>query len=230
VSVEDDVERRVRLPADALRCTVQCAEIVLLVSLGLLARATVSGVETNVVGASQLADRKLLTGVLGLLGDLAHVTLLLMPLALAVLLLVRRRPRRLAEAFGAGIAAVVVVTIVNAVLHLPAAAPLYDALTLSISQTGGPCSMATCGAGRLRHRSRAVGPTALARRLLGCSGLLPDGQPGQRERSSRNHHEHHDGVTLAGQDGEPSDEQLRQVWDAVLQLHRHRGYPPPPDR
>ena len=135
VVVDDDREPRVRLPADALRCAVQCTEIVLLVSLGLLAHATVSGIEANVVGASHLADRQLLTGVLGLLGDLAHITLLILPLALAVLLVARRRPRRLAEAAGAGVVAVVAVTIINALLRLPAAATLSDALTLSVSQT-----------------------------------------------------------------------------------------------
>ncbi len=133
--IEDDLEPRVRLPADALRCVVECVEIALLVGLGLLARATVSGVETNVVGASQLADKKLLTGVLGLLGDLAHIALLILPLALAVRLLVRRLPRRLAEAVGAGAVAVVVVMIINALLRLPATAQLYDALTLSVSST-----------------------------------------------------------------------------------------------
>ncbi len=135
VVVDDDREPRVRLPADALRCAVQCAEIILLVSLGLLAHATVSGIETNVVGASHLADRKLLTGVLGLLGDLAHITLLILPLALAILLVVQRRPRRLAEAVGAGVVAVVAVTIINALLRLPDATTLNDALTLSVSHT-----------------------------------------------------------------------------------------------
>jgi uncharacterized membrane protein YbhN (UPF0104 family) len=129
--VEDHLESRVRLPADGLRCVVACAEIVLLAVIGLLARATVSGVETNVVGASQLADKKLLTGVLGLIGVLAHLALLALPLALAVLLIVRRQPRRLAEAVGAGAAAVVLVMIGNAVLRLSAAAPLHKALTLS---------------------------------------------------------------------------------------------------
>ncbi len=137
VAVDDDREPRVRLPADALRCAVQCIEIVLLVSLGLLARATARGIEANVVGASHLADRRLLTGVLGLLGDLAHITLLALPLGLAVLLIVGRRPRRLAEAVGAGVVAVVVVAIINALLRLPAAATLNDALTLSASQTHG---------------------------------------------------------------------------------------------
>lgn len=134
VIVEDDLEPRVRLPADALRCVVECVEIALLVGLGLLARATVSGVETNVVGASQLADKKLLTGVLGLLGDLAHIALLILPLALAVQLVIRRQPRRLAEAVGAGAVAVVAVMIINALLRLPATAHLYDALTLSVSR------------------------------------------------------------------------------------------------
>ena len=135
VLVEDDLAPRVRLPADALRCVVECVEIALLVGLGLLARATVSGVETNVVGASQLADKKLLTGVLGLLGDLAHIALLILPLALAVRLLIHRLPRRLVEAVGAGAVAAAVVMIINALLRLPAAAQLYDALTLSVSGT-----------------------------------------------------------------------------------------------
>ncbi len=124
-----------RLPADALRCIFECAEIALLAGLGLLARATVSGFETNVVGISQLLDRKVLTGVLGLLGGLAHIALLILPLVMAARLLIRRLPRRLAEAAGAGVAAVVVVVIVNALLRLPAASPLYEALTLSVVRT-----------------------------------------------------------------------------------------------
>jgi uncharacterized membrane protein YbhN (UPF0104 family) len=131
LTVEDRLESRVRLPADGLRCLVACAEIALLAIIGLLARATVSGVETNVVGASQLAGRKLLTGVLGLLGVVAHLALLALPLALAVQLIVRRQPRRLAEAIGAGVAAIVVVVICNALLRLRAVAQLHDALTLS---------------------------------------------------------------------------------------------------
>ncbi len=122
-----------RLPADGLRCLVACLEIVVLAVVGLAARATVSGLETNVVGASELAGRKLLTGVLGLLGVLAHLALLALPLALAVLLIVRRQPRRLAEAVGAGASAVAAVFICNALLRLRAAAPLHDALTLSAS-------------------------------------------------------------------------------------------------
>ena len=120
-----------RLPVDGLRSVVACVEIALLVGIGLVARATVTGVETNVVGASQLADKRLLTGVLGLVGVLAHIALLMLPLALAVSLLIRRRPRRVAEAAGAGAVTVAVVVICNALLRQPAATQLYAALTLS---------------------------------------------------------------------------------------------------
>ena len=138
VVIEDNLEPRVRLPADALRCLVQCAEIALLVGLGLLAHATVKGIEQNVVGASQLAERKLLSGLLGLIGDVAHIALLLLPLALAVLLLVHRQARRLAEAVGTGGVAVAVVAIVNWLLRQPAASQLYGALTLSASHARAP--------------------------------------------------------------------------------------------
>lgn len=368
VIVEDHLESRVRLPADALRCVVECVEMALLIGLGLLAHATVSGLETNVVGASQLADRRLLTGVLSLLGDLAHIALLILPLALAVRLLMRRHPRRLAEAVGAGAVAVGVVTIVNALLHLPAATHLYDALTLSVSHArtaavldgylaGLAAYVTVVGlSGRRRWRSAywiALGFYLLASLaspknthvtllsllitlLLGSAigsglryafGSAPDRPTaaqiaaaisavdapvtamrriwdtrtetrryaativggGQRDvtvfdrdqqaagtlyriyrrlrlktQVSRSGpltveqaverralltyavedagvatprlcalirvgpeaavlaNQHHDGTTLADQDSEPTDEQLRQVWDAVLRLHRHR--------
>ncbi len=136
VRIEDHPEPRLRLPADGLRCIVACAEIALLTGIGLLARATVSGVETNVVGASQLAGKKLLTGVLGLFGVLAHLALLALPLVLAILLVVRRQPRRLAEAAGAGAVAAGAVVLCNALLRLPAAAQVHQALTLSVTHPG----------------------------------------------------------------------------------------------
>ncbi len=131
VVIEDQLESRVRLPADALRGIVASVEIGLLVILGLLARATVSGLETNVVGVSLLAEKRLLTGVVGLLGNVASIALLVLPIALAVRLLIRRQPRRLAEAAGTGAVAVGVVAIFNTLLRLPAAAQLHDALALT---------------------------------------------------------------------------------------------------
>lgn len=368
VIVEDDLAPRVRLPADAVRCVVECVEIALLVALGLLARATVSGVETNVVGASQLADKKLLTGVLGLLGDLAHIALLILPLALAVRLLIHRLPRRLVEAVGAGAVAAAVVMIINALLRLPATAQLYDALTLSVSGTrtaavldgylaGLAAYVTVVGlSGRQRWRGAywaalgfyvlaslansknthvtllsllitlligsAIGsglryafgsasdrpaaaaiaaalsavdaPVTAIRRIWGTrtetrhyaatvlgggrrdvtvfdrdqqatdafyrlyrrirlktqvsrSGSLTVERAVERRalltyavedagvatprlralvqvgpEAAVLANEHHDGTTLAEQDGEPTDEQLRRVWDAVLQLHQHR--------
>lgn len=139
--IEDREEGRVRQPADGLRCIVECVEIVLLLGIGLLARATVSGIETNIVGASQLADRKLLAGILGLLGLLAHIALLILPLALAVRMVISRQQRRLVEAVGAGALAVGAAVGCNVLLRQPAAAPLYDALTLSARRSGHPAQV-----------------------------------------------------------------------------------------
>ncbi len=139
--IEDREEGRVRQPADGLRCVVECVEIVLLLGIGLLARATVSGIETNIVGASQLADRKLLAGILGLLGLLAHIALLILPLVLAVRMVISRQQRRLVEAVGAGALAVGAAVGCNVLLRQPAAAPLYDALTLSARRSGHPAQV-----------------------------------------------------------------------------------------
>ena len=189
VVIEDNLPPRVRLPANALRCVVQCAEIALLVGLGLLAQATVKGIEQNVVGASQLAERKLLSGLLGLIGDVAHIALLLLPLALAVLLLVHRQPRRLAEAVGTGGIAVAVVTLFNWLLRQQAASQLYGALTLSASHArvpvldgflAGLAAYVTVIRLSGRRRWRGAYWTALGFYLLG--------QPGQSEEHARYSH------------------------------------------
>ena len=53
VLVEDHSAGRIRKPIDLLRCAAACVGIALLVAVGLLASATASGVETDVVGASR---------------------------------------------------------------------------------------------------------------------------------------------------------------------------------
>ena len=53
VVVEDDLARRIRRPGDLLRCAAACLGIAVLVAAGLLAKATTTGVETDVVGASR---------------------------------------------------------------------------------------------------------------------------------------------------------------------------------
>jgi len=127
VDVEDHLESRVRVPADILRCVIVVIEIVLLAGLGLLGRDAVSGAEYDLV----LASHKLPQVLLSPLGYVAHVALLVLPVALAVRLLVNRQPRRLGEGVGAGAVTVGVVLIANVLLKHPAAAGLYEVLTPS---------------------------------------------------------------------------------------------------
>jgi glycosyltransferase 2 family protein len=103
---------------------IALAEIVLLAALGVLARATANGAEFDIVQAS-----KHLKAVLPILGLAAHAALLLLPIALAVRSLIRRQPRRLAEALGAGAITVGLVLAANLLLRVSAAAGLYSVLT-----------------------------------------------------------------------------------------------------
>ncbi len=124
IQVEDHLESRVRIPADLLRCVIALIEIALLAALGLLARATADGAETDIVLASNH-----LKALLPFLGFAAHVALLLLPVALAIRALIRRQLRRLAEAAVAGAITVGLVLAANLLLRLPAAAGLYSVLT-----------------------------------------------------------------------------------------------------
>jgi len=125
VHVEDHLDPRVRLPADLLRCVIALIEIALVAGLGLLARATADGAEIDIVKASNILPG----AVLSFLGFAAHAALLILPVALAIRLLIRRQPRRLAEGVVAGGLAVGVVLVLNQVLRGPGAEGLYDVLT-----------------------------------------------------------------------------------------------------
>jgi uncharacterized membrane protein YbhN (UPF0104 family) len=127
VRVEDHLEPRIRLPADLLRCVIASIEIVLLAGLGLLARATATGVEYDVGHAS----RRLPGVLLGLMGFLAHFALLVLPAALAVRLIVRRQPRRLTEAVLTGLIAAGVVAGANLLLLHSGDTQMYQALAPS---------------------------------------------------------------------------------------------------
>jgi glycosyltransferase 2 family protein len=124
VVVEDRLEPRVRLPADIIRCVTACIEIGLLVGLALLAKATASGVEFDLVHAS----RKLATGITTPLFFLASVALLVLPLVLAVRLIIRGQLRRLAEAAVIGLIAAGIALGCDWLLHLSAMAGLSHAL------------------------------------------------------------------------------------------------------
>jgi glycosyltransferase 2 family protein len=125
IQVEDQLESRIRIPADLLRCVIALVEIALLAGLGVLARATANGAETDIV----LGSKRLPKALLSFLGFAAHAALLVLPVLLAIRVLVRRQPRRLAEAVAAGGLTVGVVLIANVLLRHPAAAGLYDVLT-----------------------------------------------------------------------------------------------------
>jgi glycosyltransferase 2 family protein len=129
--IEDRQTRRIRRPADLLRCVAGCAGIGLLVAAGLLAKATTDGVETDVVGASQ----RLPGGVLSILRVAAILVLLLLPVALAARQLVRRQARRLAEAVVTGLVTGALVALANEALRTGAAAQLYHAIASSSSSS-----------------------------------------------------------------------------------------------
>ncbi len=127
IEVEDQLERRIRKPVDLLRCVLSCIGIVALAVAGIAASATTSGVETDIVGAS----RRLPHALLVVVAPLALFALLILPVAMAVQLLVRRQFRRLAEAAATGVLAVVLTAVVNDLLTRPAASRLYDAIIMA---------------------------------------------------------------------------------------------------
>ena len=127
VRVEDHLEPRIRLPADLLRCVIASIEIALLAGLGLLARATATGVEYDVGHASRRVPGLLL----GVMGFLAHFALLVLPAALAVRLVMRRQPRRLTEAVLTALVAAAVVAGANLLLLHSGATQMYQALAPS---------------------------------------------------------------------------------------------------
>jgi glycosyltransferase 2 family protein len=125
--VEDHRARRIRRPVDLLRCAAAGVGIALLLGVGLLARATATGVETDVVGAS----RRLPSAALSTLGVAATLALWLLPIALAIRQLLRRQPRRLGEALLTGVLTVIVLGFANVLLRSGAGTQLYDAITMS---------------------------------------------------------------------------------------------------
>jgi uncharacterized membrane protein YbhN (UPF0104 family) len=127
ITIDDQLERRVRKPADLLRLVIDGAWLALFTGVGLVATATASGAETDLATAG-----KQLPGVLlALLRIASGLALLILPVALAVRQFVHRQPRRLAEAVGTSAVMVGLVVAGNALLRLPAAADFYAALTVT---------------------------------------------------------------------------------------------------
>ncbi len=128
--VEDQLETRVRIPADLVRFVIAVTEIAILVGIALLASATATGVEFDLVGASKHLPRALLH----LIGWAGGIALLILPIALAIRALMVRQYRKLGEAVATGGVAVGVVVLANLLLNQPALLQLHNALHTT---TGG---------------------------------------------------------------------------------------------
>jgi uncharacterized membrane protein YbhN (UPF0104 family) len=128
VQVDDELERRVRKPVDALRCVVSCLWIVVLVVAAVAASATTTGVETDIVGASNRLPKDLITAA----RSLVLFALFMLPVALAVSQFARRQARRLIEAAAAGLLTVALADVANVLLtRHDHAARLYYAIIMS---------------------------------------------------------------------------------------------------
>ena len=128
--VEDHLETRVRIPADLVRFVIAVTEIAILVGIALLASATATGVEFDLVGAS----KHLPPALLHLIGWAGGIALLILPIALAIRALMVKQYRRLGEAVATGGVAVGVVVLANLLLNQPALLQLHNALHTT---TGG---------------------------------------------------------------------------------------------
>jgi uncharacterized membrane protein YbhN (UPF0104 family) len=127
IKVTDQLERRIRKPVDLLRCAITAIEIFVLAVAAVAASATTTGIQTDIHGASKRLPHALLV----LAPRLAFFALLVIPVALAVRELFRRRFRRLAEAVATGLLAAAVAAVANAALQHEVAARLYDAIIMS---------------------------------------------------------------------------------------------------
>jgi glycosyltransferase 2 family protein len=127
LQVSDHLERRIRKPVDALRCVVSCFWIVVLAVAAVAASATTTGVETDIVGASE----RLPPALLKVAPPIVLFALFILPVLLAVSQLARRQVRRLIEAVATGLAAGAAAEVVNILLPHPAASRLYYAIIMS---------------------------------------------------------------------------------------------------
>ena len=152
IQVEDQLDRRIRKPVDLLRCIVSCTEIVVLTIAGVAASATTAGVETDIVGATARLPHSLLT----IAPKVALFALLILPVALAVFLLVRRQVRRLVEAIATGVLAAGVAGAANIVLSRATAAPLYDAIIMSRPGTSHVAALDPYLAGLVAYATMVV--------------------------------------------------------------------------
>ena len=137
IQVTDQLERRIRKPVDLLRCTTSFIEIVVLGVAGVAASATTTGVETDITNARGRLPEALRV----VAPSVAFFAILIIPVALAVLLLVRRQVQRLAEAVATGLLAGSVAAVANATLNRGFAARLYDAIIMAKPGPSHPAAL-----------------------------------------------------------------------------------------
>jgi glycosyltransferase 2 family protein len=125
LAVEDDLQPRVRMPADLLRCVLTAIEVAVLGTVGLI------GVQVN----ARPATKRLPAPLLGVLGFVAHFAIYALPLALAAWLAYRRQWRRLGEAVATAVLVAGLVALANFVFRLAPFRLLYDGL--AAGPTGG---------------------------------------------------------------------------------------------
>jgi len=132
LAVDDPLEPRIRIPTDLLRCLTALIEIAVLIGLGLVAKATTSGVQVDVIGVSEHLAR----GLIAPLHSLAFVALIGLPVALAIRLTMIGQLRRLGEAVAIGIIAGGVTLAANAILQLSSVDQIYDVIARAGSASG----------------------------------------------------------------------------------------------
>ena len=128
IAVEDQLERRIRKPADLLRCVLSCIEVMAL----LVARHR--GQRHRVRRGNRHRGRGSPWPPHGLVVVASPLVLFALadpPVAISVQLLVRRQFRRLGEAVVTGVLAAAVTAVVNDLLTRPAASLLYYAIIMA---------------------------------------------------------------------------------------------------
>ncbi|MGH3303909.1 MAG: flippase-like domain-containing protein [Streptosporangiaceae bacterium] len=127
--VEDQLEPRIRIPTDLLRCITAILEVALLIGLALLATNTATGLEVDV-------SKHLPRDLVAPLHTVAFIALLVLPLALAIRQIVIGQLRQFIEAVVIGLIAAGVAVGCAELLRLAALDHLYRSLVRSGSPAG----------------------------------------------------------------------------------------------
>ncbi len=132
--VEDQLEPRIRMPTDLLRCFTSILEVAVLIGLALLLTHTAAGFERDV-------SEHLPRGLVAPLHTLAFIALLVLPIALAIRQVVIGQVRQFIEAVVIGLIAAGVATSCSELLRLSSLHDLYRALVRSVTPAVTPAGV-----------------------------------------------------------------------------------------